>query len=197
MKVQNSELQQSLQGAKQNNSVAAELSNSNYSQENLQSQDRGVANLQNQNVQKGKVLLIPNLSMVGNKYRYIPSDVKQGEMNNHPKGISEALNEYPSHFPDPLKYPNHYPKINICEDPTDYGSQPTMRPIDDYDMPGYQHYPSHYPKKGSTAAQDYYTHGHVQEDDSEDDSESDDQWDGSYFPSNGQFDDFYGDETLY
>ena len=40
LKVQNSELQQSLHGARQNNSVAAELSNSNYSQENLQSQDK-------------------------------------------------------------------------------------------------------------------------------------------------------------
>ena len=85
---------------------------------------------------------------------------------------------------------------NICEDPTDYGSQPTMRPIDDYDMPGYEHYPSHYPKKGPRVAQNYYTHGHDQEDDSEADSESDDPWDGSYFTSTG-LDDFYGDETLY
>ena len=80
------------------------------------------------------------------------------------------------------------------EDPTDYGSQPIMRPIDDYDIAGYQHYPSHYPKEGPTVAQGYYTQGNDKKDDSD---ESDtDQWDGSYFPSPDK-NDFYGDAELY
>ena len=60
-----------------------------------------------------------------------------------------------------------------------------------YNKPkSYQNDPIHYPKKGSTVIQGYYTQGNDQEDDS-DESETD-LWDGSYFPPN-EHNDYYGD----
>ena len=155
------------------------------------------------------VLIIPSMEGVENsngkpgRYKYNPKPISLEALKEYyalkDYGNVEALNAYNKMYNKPKSVSefvgpeadkrllNQYKEIrNICEDPTDYGSEPTLSPIDDYDTAGYQHYPSHYPKEGSTVAQGYYTQGNDQKDDSD---ESDtDPWDGSYFPSPDQND---------
>ena len=134
------------------------------------------------------MLIIPSLEWVTNptngkqKYKYIPkprsnsNNFKPGCMDNHPKSIPEALNQYYA-----LK---------------DSGNVEALNEFNElYNKPKkYQQDPGHYPMEGPTVAQGYYTQVNDQEDDS-DESDSD-NWDGRYFPPRDD-DEQFGDADYF
>ena len=79
-----------------------------------------------------------------NAWNELYNKPKSGAEFVGPEAVKRQLNEYPSHYPDPLKYPNHYPKKDstVAQDYYNHGQDKDESEVESDDPWDGSYFPS-------------------------------------------------------